>query len=159
MLEFLLVCAAAGLYFYWAFLRPRKPIRTVTGTARVVDGDGLSVNALSIRLAGIDAPEWNQDGGQRAKLALTRLVHGKEVSVKVYALASGRWIGVVRTERNGVSIDVGEYLVANGWAWNWPKYPPSYAKAQRHAKRQRLGLWKGKPIAPWKFRWAEKKGR
>ncbi len=59
---------------------------TITGPARVIDGDTIEVQGEKIRLEGIDAPEMGQpchsggDCGERAKIALSRLVRGVEVS-------------------------------------------------------------------------------
>ena len=39
-----------------AFTNPRSP--TLSGTARVIDGDTIAIAGTTIRLHGIDAPEF-----------------------------------------------------------------------------------------------------
>lgn len=41
---------------------------------RGIDGDSLWLGGVEIRLWGINAPEWDQPGGQRAKAVLAALV-------------------------------------------------------------------------------------
>jgi endonuclease YncB( thermonuclease family) len=57
----------------------------------VTDGDTVKVltadqRLLRIRLAWIDAPEKSQAFGQRAKQAMSELVFGKDVELRVYGL-------------------------------------------------------------------------
>lgn len=40
--------------------RVESPTRTITGKAYVTDGDGIRVARTEVRLAGLDAPEWDQ---------------------------------------------------------------------------------------------------
>jgi len=52
----------------------------------VIDGDTIRVarkidGTNKIRLAGFNAPELHQSGGQEAKRILSRLVNGKEVTI------------------------------------------------------------------------------
>lgn len=42
-----------------AFGSARSP-RTISGRARVTDGDGILVSGEEIRFVGLDAPEWDQ---------------------------------------------------------------------------------------------------
>jgi endonuclease YncB( thermonuclease family) len=46
---------------------------------RVIDGDGIVVGTIEVRLGDFDAPEWNERGGQSATRALTNLALGKHV--------------------------------------------------------------------------------
>lgn len=38
---------------------------TASGRAKVTDGDGIKVRGYCVRLAGLDAPEWNQTAKHR----------------------------------------------------------------------------------------------
>ena len=67
---------------------PLPPARTVfEGSARyIVDGDGLCISKsadpktwVEVRLADFYAPELWEQGGQRARSALERIVRGKEI--------------------------------------------------------------------------------
>ena len=92
--------------------------RTITGKAYVTDGDGIRVARQEVRLAGLDAPEWDQkarhrDGywfnhGKRVKSALIQEIGGKHVHVSVESADKfGRLLGTVTYKGR----DVGEWLV------------------------------------------------
>ncbi|BBC02686.1 nuclease-like protein [Bradyrhizobium elkanii USDA 61] len=50
-------------------------------------------------------------------------------------------------------IDLGEWLVRNGLALDWPQYSGGrYDAAQRDAERAGRGLWKGSYVEPWRYR-------
>ncbi|WP_312009801.1 thermonuclease family protein [Bradyrhizobium australafricanum] len=49
--------------------------------------------------------------------------------------------------------DLGEWLVRNGLALDWPHYSKGrYHESQREAERAGLGLWKGSYVEPWLYR-------
>jgi endonuclease YncB( thermonuclease family) len=49
--------------------------------------------------------------------------------------------------------DLGEWLVRNGLALDWPQYSKGkYASAQREADRLGRGMWAGSYVEPWLFR-------
>jgi endonuclease YncB( thermonuclease family) len=49
--------------------------------------------------------------------------------------------------------DLGEWLVRNGLALDWPQYSKGkYNSAQRDADRSGRGMWAGSYVAPWLFR-------
>ncbi len=106
--------------FYWIGKRRRRKRRgdTIKGWARVTDGDGIKVRGYNVRLAGLDAPEWNQPAknrfgfwfnhGKRVKRALQRQVGGRRVRVAVEGFDRyGRVLGTVSCRGS----DVGEWLV------------------------------------------------
>ena len=50
-------------------------------------------------------------------------------------------------------IDLGEWLVRNGLALDWPQYSKGkYAAAQGDADRSGREMWAGSYVAPWLFR-------
>lgn len=53
---------------------------TISGSARVVDGDTLYVGGVKIRLCGIQAPEPHERGGRKASNYLKSLTTGRTVS-------------------------------------------------------------------------------
>ena len=71
--------------------RGLRPGDTIIGRAYVTDGDGLRVSGYNIRMASLDAPEWDQmarhqDGywfnhGKRVKSTLIQAIGGKRVRV------------------------------------------------------------------------------
>lgn len=122
-----LLCAVGLLWAGLACAAPpakKPPEPDPAGTVtRVVDGDTLWVmtadaNAapLVVRLEGIDAPERCQSGGPEAAEALTKLVLGRQVVLRVKARDDhGRLIA--RALRDG-EFDIGDRLVRDGHAWS-----------------------------------------
>ena len=127
--------------------RPRqRPARSVAGKAYVTDGDGFRVSGHEIRIAGIDAPEWDQparhrDGywfahGKRVKSALIREIGGRHVHVAVEDYDRfGRALGVVTCGGR----DIGEWLVREGHAI--AAYSERYKHVEREARSARRGMW------------------
>ncbi|MDE0174701.1 MAG: thermonuclease family protein [Defluviicoccus sp.] len=124
----------------------RRPARTISGKAYVTDGDGIRVSGQEIRIAGIDAPEWDQparhgDGrwfahGKQVKSALIRKIGGRRVRVEVEEYDRfGRAIGVVTCD----GCDIGEWLVREGHAI--AAYSERYRHVEREARRARRGMW------------------
>jgi hypothetical protein len=54
-------------------------IDQISPVTRVVDGDSFHITGDEVRLADVNAPEWNQTGGPQATNALTSLISGKTV--------------------------------------------------------------------------------
>ena len=49
--------------------------------------------------------------------------------------------------------NLGEWLVRNGLALDWPQYSKGkYGEAQRDAERLGQGIWKGSYVKPWLYR-------
>ena len=119
---------------------------TITGKAYVTDGDGIRVSGYTIRLTGLDAPEWGQvakhqhgywfNHGKRVKIALVQAIGGKYVQVAVEGYDKyGRVLGSVTCEGK----DVGAWLVRNGYAIS--AYGDKYKDLAREARLARRGLW------------------
>lgn len=163
-MEFIALLAVAVVVIL--LLRGRRrigPGRTISGKAYVTDGDGLRVSGHEIRLAGLDAPEYDQramhrDGtwfrhGKRVKSALIGAVGGKYVRVTIDDFDRyGRAVGTVTCDGK----DIGEWLVRNGYAI--AVYSDRYKQIERQARKERRGMW-GCTIAydPRAWRHGEKK--
>jgi micrococcal nuclease len=140
---------------------PSVPMRVVS----IIDGDTLQVrNAqeqrLTLRLACIDAPEWQQlrYGGESARRLQQLLSVGQQIWV--------RPVDRDRYDRVVAEVDLGEQsinrqMVAEGLAVVYETYlhrcqPPlqqQLSQAQKQAKKNRLGLWtQNSPILPQVFR-------
>ncbi|WP_267426765.1 thermonuclease family protein [Methylobacterium sp. GC_Met_2] len=127
---------------------------------RIADGDTFTVLAdgqkIRVRIFGIDAPEHDQPYGDRAAALLSGMILGQTVEidlprgVRIFEESYDRLIGVVY--RNGE--DVGLFMIRSGdaWAYDWFKPPAIYDDAQRQAAIHGLGLWAGRPVAPWDWR-------
>jgi endonuclease YncB( thermonuclease family) len=55
--------------------------------------------------------------------------------------------------------DIGKWLVANGFALDWPQYSKGqYAEEQRGAEKAGRGIWRGSFVEPWKYRACRRSG-
>jgi endonuclease YncB( thermonuclease family) len=133
----------------------------VTGKVVVVkDGDTIAVlvdkQELTIRLAGIDAPEKKQPYGEKAKLRLSGLAFGKMAVVEITQKDKyGRSIGDIRVDGQWVN----RQMVADGLAWHYTAFSKDVdlADAEVDAKKNARGLWADKePVPPWEWRKQQK---
>ena len=124
---------------------------------RVIDGDGLIIIGmdeieLSIRLAGIDAPEINQPFGIESKESLEALIGNRLITMDDPKKGKyGRYIANVLVEK----VWINREMVANGYAWydkiNSSDY--SLQLVEKEAKEKALGIWRtANPIPPWEWR-------
>lgn len=128
----------------------------------VTDGDTLTMlngrkQQIKVRLAEIDTPESAQPYGTRAKQELSRLVHGKTITVKVQDIDRyGRTVGRVYVNE----MDVNAEMVKLGAAWVYRKYArdQSLYALEKQAKQNRTGIWnlpEAEQIPPWEWRKAK----
>ncbi len=54
--------------------------------------------------------------------------------------------------------DLGEWLVANGWAVAYYLYSYEYSRAEHRAKAARRGIWASEFVEPWKWRRGKRLG-
>jgi endonuclease YncB( thermonuclease family) len=131
-----------------------------TGQATVIDGDTLEIHGTRIRLWGIDASESSQlcrgdDSlpyrcGGRAVNDLDAFIANRAVSCLPISL--DRYGRTVATCAVG-GADLGDWLVRNGLALDWPVYSKrKYDAAQREAEQAGRGIWKGSYVEPWLYR-------
>ena len=119
----------------------------IEGTAEVIDGDSLRVGGTEVRLFGVDAPEYTQacfsNGAQvacgaMAKDALAGLIDGSRlVCTALETDTYGRTVARCRTS----GVDVGNALVASGWATAFRRYGNDYVAAETRARAARAGIW------------------
>jgi endonuclease YncB( thermonuclease family) len=162
---FLLTAALVLLAGFYAVSRPgpeRPPIerqQPIVGQPWIVDGDSLRMGGRSIRLEGIDAPEWDQtcldpNGrtwrcGQAASRALRERIRGQTVSCRPRATDRyGRTIAVC-TLADGS--DLNAWMVRQGFAIA-SGFSGTYASDQADAKAARRGIWDGTFISPASWR-------
>ena len=130
----------------------------ITGTVfQVKDGDSIVVRSegkfIEVRLHGIDAPEWKQPYGDKAKKKLRSLVLFKEVILKPVTVDSyDRLVSIVYVNDKNINLE----MVKTGNAWWYKRFAnkdKALKKAQANAKSEKLGLWyEKKPIPPWEWR-------
>jgi endonuclease YncB( thermonuclease family) len=176
-----LVCFALVLSFSLTFTclqaRPALPSpdvnigETINGRLAVLqDGDSFiaqtSKGQMTIRLAGIDAPERFQAFSSNARGQMQQLLHGRDLRIQVIKIDQyQRVVAQVFSLREEQWIDVGLEQVTQGLAWHYKRYAKeqelpdrlAYARAEEEARKQRRGLWKdldtaSPPQAPWDYR-------
>jgi endonuclease YncB( thermonuclease family) len=133
----------------------------IVGQPRAVDGDTLEFAEGQVDLDGIDAPETEQTctrGGTSwacgldARWALANRI-GRNWVTCVPQSAPGP--GPVRAlcYLAGVGqLDVGEWMVAEGWALALEGPGDRYQAVQAAAEGAGKGLWQGAFMAPWDWR-------
>ena len=113
----------------------------------------------SIRFAFIDTPEMKQPLGKASKAVLKELLNNKK-SLYLRVIESGfygRNIAVVYSGRTNVNL----HMVKRGAAYcqRASDVPYSFRKAETSAKKNKLIVWSGNAVAPWKYRKMEKIAR
>jgi endonuclease YncB( thermonuclease family) len=132
----------------------------LTGQVSVVDGETLEMHGTIIRLWGVDAPESSQlcradDSiqyrcGAKAANELDVFIAKRPVSCTSIAV-DGYGRTVASCSVGGT--DLGNWLVRNGLALDWPQYSKGlYDKVQQEAEHTGRGLWAGSYVAPWLYR-------
>ncbi|SHH05368.1 thermonuclease family protein [Bradyrhizobium erythrophlei] len=132
----------------------------LTGQASIIDGDTLEIHGNRIRLWGIDAPESSQlcrgdDSiqyrcGAKAANELDSFIAGRPVSCIPISLDRyGRTVATCSVQE----ADLGEWLVRNGLALDWPQYSKGrFGAIQREAEQAGRGIWAGSYVKPWLYR-------
>ena len=131
----------------------------VTGKARVIDGNTLEIGGERIRLDGIDAPDPDQQclSGKGRPYAC-----GTHATRELAGLVSGHTLVCKGEERDPDDrliavcslgpFDLGEMMVAGGWALADPVRGAAYTRAETAARARKEGLWKGTFDPPWEWR-------
>lgn len=135
----------------------------VASVAAVIDGDTVVVTQdrkkLTVRLAGIDAPEIKQPYGAASRDGLSALVLRKTVQVTPAAVDEyGRVIATLNMGR----ININAAQVHHGLAWENSLHhsDKTLLALQKEAQRARRGLWAdANPQPPWEFRKAHAPSR
>lgn len=132
----------------------------------VHDGDTFTCldsnkTQLKVRMAEIDTPESKQPYGTKSQQALSDLVFGKDVALKVQA--TDRYGRTVARAYVG-STDVNSELVAQGAAWVYRQYSKdkSLIGLEDQARKAKLGLWalpESERVPPWEWRKAARDQR
>jgi endonuclease YncB( thermonuclease family) len=163
---FLLLIAFVCLAVFYAIGRrhieraaPAAPRAPIVGAAWIVDGDSIRIGGVSIRLEGVDAPEWDQtcvDAGGKTWPC------GRAATRELKARAGGRTLTcqskvidrygrVIATCLLPDGSDVNAWLVREGWAVAYG-FSRIYVAEEAEAKAARRGIWSGTFIYPSEWR-------
>ena len=132
---------------------------SLSGEARVVDGDTIAIGSVRVRLEGIDAPEQDQTCGRawfgtwkcghEATQHLIRLVRDRTVQCESRGTdAYGRLLGVCVT----AGLEINADMVRNGLAWAFVRYSQRYVEIEAEARAAKRGIWQGTAIPAWQWR-------
>jgi endonuclease YncB( thermonuclease family) len=132
----------------------------LTGQASVIDGDTLEIHGTRVRLWGVDAPESSQlcrgedslqyQCGAKAANALDAFLARRPVICS--PITQDRYRRTVAS-CSVEGVDLGQWLVRNGLALDWPQYSKGkYDAAQRDAEHSGRGMWAGSYVEPWLYR-------
>ncbi len=138
---------------------------TVTGPARLIDGDTMEIRGRVVRLHGIDAPETGQtcrDGtgriyrcGEDAEKALRHLTDGSRVTCSGDEEDQyGRLIAVCRAG----DTDLSREMVRKGWAVAFRRFSDDYLEEELDAAKAVRGIWRGgftRPVEHRAYLWEE----
>ena len=146
-------------------------ITSVTGYAKVTDGDTIKIDTFKIRLDGIDAPEKKQkckrpnftifmftfyedySCGQKSTEALIKKINDQKITCKIFDVDYfKRLIGECYKRKTNLNA----WLVSNGYAVAFRKYSKKYVSHETLAKQEKKGIWQGKFEMPWDYRKSNK---
>ncbi len=166
----LAIAFAATLMVQPANAGSRPPAPTIAGTARVIDGDTISIRNERIRLAAIDACEVDQTGfrrgaewpcGKAARSFMRAIADGKHLSCSVIDEDQYRRLVAQCFDRGR---DVGLAIVEAGLAETLFRYLPrqhgmnlsEYVDAEERAKAASAGIWSAEIVKPSDYRRSSK---
>lgn len=123
----------------------------IQGDIRIIDADTIKVGQNKIRLQGIDAPETKQTckcAGQTVycgKIA-TQSLKDFVGSDKIYCEGDqrdryGRIIGECLVRKSGQTINLNQWLVANGYAVAYKQYSKKFSPDESAAQQAKKGFW------------------
>ena len=120
----------------------------VKGKARIIDGDTIEINKEKIRFGGINSPERKEIGYRLAKDKLIEKIADNILTCVREKNKDKYRRTVAECFINGESLS--SFMVKNGYACDYIYYSKGkYAKEQKYAKANTLGIWKMKYNISW----------
>lgn len=113
-----------------------EPVGEMSGTGQVVDGDGIAIRGIEVRLQGIAAPEDNAHnvapGGPESTANLRHVAEGQHVRCLLDGTTTrGRPVGVCYVG----DLEVNHYQVRTGHARDCPRFSGGrYRNAEAQAR-------------------------
>ena len=146
-------------------LLPLTAAADITGKPRVIDGDTIAIAGQRIRLHGIDAPESKQtclaEGrrwacGRNATFAVAELIGRNWVTCRRRDVDRYKRVVAVCNVAGPEGPNINRWIVSRGWALAYRRYSTDYVAAETEARKARIGIWRGKFVAPWDWRRGER---
>lgn len=132
-----------------------------SGYIKIVDGDSLEIGKRRIRLQGIDAPEYIQycfkpnkkrySCGLRSKDYLEKMVKQSHYQINCKVVGYDRYrreLSECFSQNKNLNLE----MIKNGWAVAYRTDNTDYLQAEKQAKSEKKGIWKGKFMRPEYFR-------
>jgi len=118
-------------------------------TCEMIGSDGIKI---SIRFAGIDAPELSQEYGHEAREVLRQIIENRTVTLAELGRDKyGRYLAQVYSDGQWVNRE----MLVHGAAWVYLAGPhfDEFKTLEEEAKLKRVGLWASdRPMSPWEAR-------
>lgn len=130
----------------------------ISGKANIIDGDSIKIKNYEIRLADIDAPEYQQicrtqqntnyNCGIESYKYLKIL--SRNAKITCYIKGKDYYSRYLATCYN-LDKNLNALMVKNGWAINYSDQN-IYYKQEIFAKESKIGMWQGEFITPRQYR-------
>ncbi len=99
-------------------------VTTITGPARVVDGDTVTVDGITVRLKGVDAAELGTDLGDAATVIMRTIVGTSNLTCRLTGEKTWRReVGYCSTDDG---TDINKEIISQGAALSCPRYDARY---------------------------------
>ena len=119
------------------------------GKARIIDGDTIEINKEKIRFGGINSPERKEIGYRLAKDKLIEKIDNNIVTCVREKNKDKYRRTVAECFVNGENLS--SFMVKRGYACDYVYYSKGkYAKEQKYAQDNKLGVWKMQYNTSWK---------
>ena len=132
--------------------------KTIIGKAKIIDGDTININSNKIRLHGIDAPENKQNCifkkkewpcGKQSTNELKKLINNQVINCYVNDIdIYDRYIAICLIDK----LNLNRTMVKEGWATAYRYFSKDYIIEEGHARKNKLGIWKGEFEKPYLYR-------
>ena len=135
--RFSIVTAIAVVVATTVIVHALKAEMTISGPARIIDGDTTIIDGTHIRLQGLDAEEMSMTNGPKAKAVMRDIVGDHIVTCKPDGTRS--YNRVVATCLLPDGADISRELIRRGWALDCYRYSRGrYRSDEPAGVRQKL---------------------
>ncbi len=155
---------------FFSFISHGEETKTISGKAKVVDGDTIKIQGISIRLFGIDAPEKKQickfgsrpyKCGLESSQFLKKIIESSSYvdcsyrDLDRYRRIIGECIShnKITNKKTTEPLNLNYLMVRNGHAIDYRRYSKGkFSLAESLAKKEKKGIWRGKFEKPENWR-------